>query len=99
MDNVETFDTLAGALNRIDVLRASKQVAYLGHEVIEATFDKLGRWEDVLCLWLVRRGPVKHLEAINPVTPSRVAVNSETSTNPVRLTTIGTTIGKGINLS
>jgi hypothetical protein len=52
---MESFDTIDGALNRIETLRASKETAYLTHELVSAVYDSLGRMESNVCNWIVSR--------------------------------------------
>ena len=94
IETIETFDTLDGALNRIDTLKDAKQVAYLGHEIIEVINDKYGRIESALCVWLVRRGKASPVQASVPAPmplESPVMPRSASSTIPVESLSVPST--------
>jgi hypothetical protein len=72
--NVETFDTMTAALNRIDSLHSVKETARLGHRVTSST-SKLGRIESAECEWLVIRGKANPLASILP--PASISESME----------------------
>lgn len=49
-----SFDEdIQAALAHIDTLKSQKQVGWLKHRIIEATYDSLGRIDNALVEWLV----------------------------------------------